>query len=212
MPGICSKLKDGRIVCKKCSKFSIDTLPQAQKLMDQVRGVMKEKLSLSTNNKINLIVTDVNTLKKKAGHKGKGMELGLYYKEEVSKTSITTETDANGKEVVVDKKVKVTKTQSIYILYGISYRKAIEVMAHELGHDWMEHYYPGIDELKIKEGWAEYVASLVNSIYGQSNMNKRMQSNPDPNYGAGYRMIKKIMDEKGTEGLQAFFLKNQKKK
>jgi len=47
------------------------------------------------------------------------------------------------------------------------------------------------------EGFAEYVAWLMNVIYGQPQLNRRMEDNPDPVYGKGFRRMKKLADKKG---------------
>ena len=59
--------------------------------------------------------------------------------------------------------------------------------------------------IKIKEGWAEFVATLVNKTYGNSEMNKRMEVNKNKIYGDGYRMIKKYVQKHKIDGLLNMF-------
>ena len=84
--------------------------------------------------------------------------------------------------------------------------KLAEVLAHELAHDWMQMNYRNISDLKIKEGWAEYVATRVNSLYGRDYMNRRIEENPSDIYGGGYRHISN-MAKKGDAELNAFLEK-----
>jgi CRISPR/Cas system CSM-associated protein Csm2 small subunit len=97
------------------------------------------------------------------------------------------------------------ESHTIYFLYGIPENKLREVAAHELAHDWMQAYYPEITDLKTKEGWAEYIASRVNILYGRAKMNLRMKQNRDLIYGGGYRMIKRVADQEGGDALFELF-------
>lgn len=180
LPAKCKPLDDGRPVCAVCSKTAILKPADAQALFEEVRKAMKVHLSLATDHPIKLILTDVHTLRKKAGGTVKGREQGYYCIESIVHTLVTTQVDGDGKKRVIDKKVSVKKTYTIYVLYGLSRARAREIVAHELGHDWLEAHYPGIWDLKTIEGWAEYAASLVNTHYGCSEMNKQMAANPDP--------------------------------
>jgi hypothetical protein len=77
------------------------------------------------------------------------------------------------------------------------------VIAHELAHDYMHEQYKNIKDQKIVEGWAEYVASRVNSLYGRESMNIRMEKNPSSTYGDGYRLLASIA-RKGDAAVDAF--------
>jgi hypothetical protein len=70
----------------------------------------------------------------------------------------------------------------------------------------MQMNYKNITDLKIKEGWAEYVASRVNSLYGRDYMNRRREENPSDIYGGGYRYISN-MAKNGNAVLEAFLQK-----
>ncbi len=71
----------------------------------------------------------------------------------------------------------------------------------------MQEHFPKIKELWIKEGWAEYIASLINIEYDQEELNKRMQFNTDEIYGKGFRKIKRIAEKYGNKGLIRFLNK-----
>lgn len=79
----------------------------------------------------------------------------------------------------------------ITILDHLPRAKMAEVMAHELAHDYMQRRWPYIADAKLKEGFAETVAAAYNHLSGQDAWNYRMEKNPDPIYGDGYRLVRK---------------------
>ncbi len=184
-------LKDGRYICSNCNTTAVISRTEAKKLFNEVRSVMKHKLKLYTKHNVIFQIIDRSTLLKLSPHIGDIKELGLYS----YKSSYTTVTETSKSLFGKDKVNSFIKDKkenfNIYVLYGLPKNKMIEVIGHELGHDWQQAHFPNIKDLKIKEGWAEYVATLINIQYHQKNMNKRMEENPDPIYGAGYRLFAK---------------------
>jgi len=86
---------------------------------------------------------------------------------------------------------------AIYVLDYLPRGRFIETAAHEIAHDWMKHNAPQVQSEMLREGFAEYVASLVNQTEGRSELNRRMEHNPDPVYGAGYRAVRDAVKELG---------------
>ena len=170
---------------------------------------MAHDLKLKTHSDIKLYLTDSKTLKDKSPDYSPGHELGLYLYKFTLHTVTNTKKNIWGR--VLNRKTTTYKdniSHSIYVLYGTPRHKLIEVLAHELGHDWMQKHYPKIKELKIKEGWAEYVAAQVNILYGRPKMNRRMEQNKDKIYGGGYRTISAIGKKNGLAGIKDFFRQN----
>ena len=198
------KLSDGRMICKKCTKTAIMTSVEAEKIAKQVRKIMREKLAIFTDHEIEYHLVGQKQLKEHVTHDNGGTELGLYRFEKIVERTTTKKSFLGKTTTSTEEKVR-SKTHSIYFLYGIPKKKFIEVAAHELAHDWMQEYYPNIDDIKIKEGWAEFVASKINSIYGQSEMNKRMEVNKNKIYGDGFRMIKEYIRKYKIDGLLDMF-------
>ena len=199
-PDHCFKLSDGRNICHKCKKTAIEKEFEAKKLLQSVRNVMRNELKLFTDNKITVRLVDQATLSDIAGHSD-NRELGLYR----YKCTYTTVTETKKRLFHKEEKSTSIKNKkeffSVLLLSHIPKKKMIEVISHELAHDWMQAYYPNIKDLKVKEGWAEYVAHLMNSVYGQNFMNSRMENNPDPIYGGGFRKIKAIADRDGNKAV-----------
>ena len=204
MPADFAKLGDGRRICKTCNKTAVSDFVKIKKIVNEVRKLMKKQLHLSTDHDIKYRMVSLNELQGKTTHKHQGIELGLYRFDQLVEKIITKKTFLGKSTTSTEEYIK-EENHTIYFLYGIPENKLREVAAHELAHDWMQELYPEITDLKVKEGWAEYVASRVNIIYGRGEMNKRMAQNPDPIYGEGYRMIKKIADQEDPEAIIKFF-------
>ncbi|MCK4980578.1 MAG: protein DA1, partial [Candidatus Delongbacteria bacterium] len=211
-PGNCKELSDGRLICPNCEKTAINDLQEAEKIFDEVRFNMKEKLGLSTGNNIRFKLVNVQELNEeyKSIASDECMEHGLFIHEQRIKTIVKTRT-LFGFELGRETKEIETNNYSILILFSLSKDKFIEVSAHELAHDWMEVNYPNIKDIKISEGWAEFVASQINNHYGNSYLNTRMKNNPSPTYGDGYRYVAGYAKEHGVGELFKLFEEMNKK-
>jgi hypothetical protein len=206
MPCMGTKLRDGRTVCVDCSKTAVSDTGTAQNLFDDIRMLMASELSIGTNNNIELRLADANELKKHSEKlkRKDAVELGLYLRETTERfTETHSGSSLFGDDFDKDKKIELVKERmTIFALDHMPEAKLAEVFAHELAHDWQSSVYPNITDTKVKEGFAEYVASRVNTLLGRSGMNKRMETNSDPDYGDGYRMVKAAAEEGGLEGLR----------
>ena len=198
-------LKDGRFLGADCAKTAIFSESAGQKLFNEIRATIRSKLNWATNHKIRFRLVNSKTLQKASSNYEPGMEMGLFKHNYTIKTRTETNyTLLNGRQEKT-KKYITNNRYTIYILSGLPKWKFIEVCAHELGHDWMQGAFPKIKNLKIKEGWAEYFATQVNDLYGQSVMNKRMKANTNKIYGDGYRFIRDYVNQHGINGLMQYF-------
>ncbi len=206
MPADCGRLGDGRHICPECAKTSVTDDAEMLAIAREVRDKMKVNLNLGTDHSILFKHTDMAELSRKSPTGQEGIELGLYIFEETTERTVTTRSTISGGTVTKTEDDRVSKKYTVYLLYGMTRNKLIEVLAHEMAHDCMQMNYKNITDLKIKEGWAEYVASRVNSLYGRDYMNRRMEENPSDVYGGGYRYISN-MAKNGNAVLEAFLQK-----
>lgn len=198
-------LKDGRFLGANCAKTAIFSEAEGQKLFKKIRAKIRSKLNWGTNHRIRFRLVNSNTLKKASANYEPGMEMGLFKHSYTINTKTETKYSLlKGREEKTTRKL-TNERYTIFILSGLPKWKFIEVCAHELGHDWMQGYYPKIKILKIKEGWAEYFATRVNDIYGQGYMNQRMDKNSNAVYGGGYRFIRDYVKQHGITGLMKYF-------
>ncbi len=210
LPNDCIKLEDGRNICPQCNARAVFDANVAQRIFKEVRLRLKDDLKLSTDRNINLHMIGLQELERRSGHTGSpGQELGLY---SYTFTEVTkTQSFKLPWQKAQEEKYRTNERYAIYFLYGMTEDKLSEVFAHELAHDWMQMYYPRIPDLKIREGWAEYVSYSYNKIAGQEYLNLRIEKNPDPVYGDGFRMIAAYVAKNGYDGLMEYFKESTQK-
>lgn len=177
----------------------------ALKTFNSVRVFLRERLALSTRHPIMVELIGLDRLKAlSAKGPGGGVELGLFEYTGVLETRVSGEVDAAGNmRKLNESSRRVDETWRIYALYGLPEERLFEVFAHELAHDWMQESCPGVNDPKIKEGWAEYIAWRVNGMLGRDALNARIERCQDSIYGDGFRMMKGIADREGFDGLKA---------
>lgn len=203
LPNDCEKLADGRNICRDCRTRAVFDPARAKAVFDRVRERMRRDLEIGTGRTIHFFLTDLPNLEKLGKNENTpGQELGLY-------SYTFTEVTTSEKKFPWSKPKESTKITNerfaVYALDGMTEDKLIEVCAHELAHDWMQKNYPRIRDLKVREGFAEYIAYRVNLLYGHDYLNPRMEKNPDPVYGDGYRQIAAYARLHGFDGLLRYF-------
>ena len=205
-----SALEDGRSICGKCTKDAVNDQDQAEKIFNAVRELMKTKFDICTGHRIKLRMVDLPSMQRRSPDYAPGMEMGLFvYDATINTVQKETVTLSGIKEETQTFRSNVSYT--IFFLKGTPAHKLVEVFSHELGHDWMQEYYPSVTDLKIKEGFSEYCAYMVNKSYHQESMNQRIKNNPDPIYGDGFRTIYKIGGENGDFSAIRRFLRQHSK-
>ena len=94
----------------------------------------------------------------------------------------------------------VSEKCTVRILDSLPEAQFIEVAAHEAAHDWLNHHTEHVPA-QWNEGFAEYVASLVNGRHGNASRNLRMEENPDSVYGGGFRAVRDFARRYGLPAL-----------
>ena len=202
-------LPDGRVICSECAKSAVSDENDARGIFLAVRNELKYNLGFSTDHPIHFFLIDQKTLHEKSrGESGVVTEQGLFeYLAEMKK--VVTRNLLGRK--ISEKEEKTSERFNIYALDGLPKERMEYVMAHELGHDWLVTHYPGIRDLAVKEGFAEYVGWLYNRLHKRDYLNKRIEMNNDPVYGKGFRLIKGVADKEGLEGVMKFLRSKQEK-
>ncbi len=196
-PGPSISLRDGRRICTECWKTAIVEQKDAEQLFRIVRKRMARALDLTTDHDIEFLLVSRDDLQRISNGASSGRELGYYqYQAETTTTYLTTR-DRRGRE---ERRVAGERTDQkyrIYILYGLPEKRLMEVAAHELAHDWMRVNLPSIKAPIFEEGFAEYVAWLVNDRFGYEDLKKRIEENTDPIYGDGFKMMQGLAQRHG---------------
>ncbi|MBQ9337314.1 MAG: hypothetical protein IJS14_08470 [Lentisphaeria bacterium] len=197
-----TKLSCDRVICPKCARTAISDPAQAQAVFDEVRNTMRFSLGIVTKHPITFSLVDPVTLHRLSGARNEQMsEQGLFrYNAEVERVSTRNFFGRKTGENVYKKREDIR----IFVLDHLPRIRMEHVIAHELAHDWMTAFYPGIKEDWIKEGFAEYIAWRYNQYKKRNEMNRRVENNPDPVYGEGFRKIRDIAKQRGFGGLRKF--------
>ena len=195
-------LSCSRAICKNCLRTSISNSRQAQALFNEVRDTMRLSLGIGTRHPIRFTLVDPDQLQKLSGNPSDNhLEQGLFkYEAEIEKV-VTRDYLGRKKS---EKTYAKNENRSIFALDHLPKIRMEYVIAHELAHDWQAEFYPGIRDLKIKEGLAEYIAWRYNRFKKRHDLNRRIENNPDPIYGEGFRQIKRIADKNGFAGLKKY--------
>lgn len=197
-------LKDGRYLCRTCQKTAILDTADAVQLITEVRDLMHNKLNIPIDtNGIGFTLCTPKELRKNAQYRYPGQEPGTLVRREKTTEKTVTEKKPDGTIEQVKKPV-TELTYDILILDSLSKAKFTETAAHELAALWLETNYPNIGDYAIKEGFGEWVAAQINTLYGRGEMNIRMEANPDPYYGEGYRRVKKMIEQNGFGHFKTF--------
>lgn len=184
----------GRRFCSACSRKAIGDPDTADWQFNKVRRELRNTLKIGTRHRIVFsIVTPAVMEKKKKAKLDKG-QTGLFVYQ--SRTNNIVKYDKRTGRTI-SRSRNVRETFSIYILTYLPLTEFRYTAAHELTHDWMTVNYPLIKDKKVKEGVSEYIAYLFLQTNEKHNPEarricKRMELNPDPVYGDGFRMIRNI--------------------
>jgi len=196
-PGPSIELRDGRRICTECWKTAVVEQRDAEQLFRMVRERMDRSLDLGTEHQIEFHLVSRDDLGRISNGSSGGRELGYYqYQAETTTTYLTTR-DSRGREKRRVAGEHTDEKYRIYILYGLPERRLMEVAAHELAHDWMRVNLPRVKAPIFEEGFAEYVAWLIDGRFGHEELQKRIENNTDPIYGDGFKMMQGLARRHG---------------
>lgn len=213
------RLSDGRMICRKCLKTSVSDLNTALRIFHNVRKSLRTHLQISSNHRINFSLVNQKTLQRlsanivTAGTPRRNSQIpvspeqGLFRFDGIIREYSRNNVFRSRRKV----RREVTDAKySIYILDHLPLERMEYVMAHELAHDYLSAHFPGIRTPWIQEGFAEYVGFLYNRHRRRDHLNIRLEKNPDPVYGDGFRKIRSIAERNGWDGLKRFLRSQQK--
>lgn len=180
------RLPDGRTLCPECAATTVRDPAKAEELYRRVEQEVFRILGSSGCGRTRFGLCSLAELN--PGHgvaDGKKFELGRCRYERRSRSD-TGET--------------VSEKCTVRILDSLPEAQFIEVAAHEAAHDWLNHHTEHVPA-QWNEGFAEYVASLVNGRHGNASRNLRMEENPDSVYGGGFRAVRDFARRYGLPAL-----------
>ena len=92
-------------------------------------------------------------------------------------------------------------TCTLYLLTDLPDVIAAKVMAHELTHDYLYHHAGRGRNNKITEGICEAVSGAFLESRKLTGYLEAMKKNPNPVYGAGFRLIFPQLKRYGLKGV-----------
>ena len=185
------QLPNGNHICRYCNKDIVKSLPELQMIFNAVRRDLEKIFNFRFDHPIKLEMRAFS----QEENWDTSREFGLYiYRGRI----VFSEPGVIGKW----KKKKTTvrfenERCKILVMDYLPRSKALEVIAHELAHDYMKHRWYFVKSELLREGFAELVAAEYNRYCGNERWNYRMEINPDKIYGDGYRLMKSYL-QKGS--------------
>ncbi len=180
------RLGDGRIVCGFCTESAVDTSDVANRIAPLVMRVLAEAGVSGFPTNFPIYLTDSRKLKKLSDSKNPDNARGV------------TRSNIN----YLDHR-KISSSHAIHILYGLPRLEFEGVLAHELLHVWLNER-----EIKMSVRMTEGFCNLGSYLIYNKDASRfakilleRMDNNPDPNYGKGFRKMKKKLQKTGWERL-----------
>lgn len=183
--------RDGRVVCGICVGSAINDLPKAKRLAAATRKTLGTFGLTLPYGEVPLEIGDRNWL---SGIRAQRRTL-LTRTEATAFTSTITKT--LGTKVV-------SKEVSMYILNGMPQDIFQGTMAHEFMHAWNHLNCQVRHAPALEEGSANFVETLVLRRLGTAHARYQIEAierSTDPVYGAGYRRVKRLVEDHGFEGL-----------
>ena len=175
-------LEDGRYICSLCQINIVESPSQIKKSKNKVLETLKE-IGIDIYNKdIQIILVNRNVLFKMAPEFTSQNIKGL--------TKIIISKDTLSEELINHK---------IYILDKLPVLEFEAVLAHEYFHVWLQENNIELDKNEI-EGFCNlgsaHIYRVNGSKFAQIHL-KAMDIDSDPNYGEGYREMKKKLEKFG---------------
>lgn len=182
------KIGDGRSICNLCYRKVVIDYGQRDRLLEKVMFFLQSiGIKLNPEN-ISVKTVGLSELQSVSGTiSAPGNVRGFCQSESSGMTR-------NGAPIG-----NKTYRHTIYVLDYLPETELEGIFAHELTHAWIFENTPGKQTLSVQEGSCNFVAWLFLRSCGEPDapaVIKRMDEDPDPVYGNGYRSIKAKFEKK----------------
>jgi hypothetical protein len=189
-----TRYDDGRAVCGLCAAKAIVDIDEAKRILNDVKGQLARH-GIKIDKEFSLRLVGLPELHRRSDDNGADQEGLTVYRQEKFLGGLWTVSDYD-----------------IYILYGLPYERFIGIAAHELMHIWLLENAPSSPTAPLVEGSCNYAAFLViNACASEEAAHaiRRMQEDPHPDYGQGYRAVRSLVDEIGLSGWLIYLRENK---
>lgn len=173
-------LPDGRRICVRCHRTAVYDAAQARALFDHTVHVLIARLGLQLRIGAEFTLADVHHLERLAS------EAGL--------------TPQDGAGRVVGLFIRKGRSRVMYVLSGLPRTLFIQTVAHEWAHAWQGENCPALEDVLLREGFAEWVAYKTLQAMGATRK-LRLMEGQDGVYGKGLRQMLKLEQKQGISGV-----------
>ena len=173
---------DGRVVCRLCSGRAIDRDEEARALLRSVAASLRDFGIDVDAGAVRLHLIDRRELKRRAGSGRKDFQGFTSFQQETLRG------------------IPGAAAIDIWMLWGLPREEAVSTLAHELMHVWLTFRDRNQKNGALSEGSCNYAAYLV---LGKESgplspyIVEAMMEDDDPDYGKGFRRVKRFAEEKG---------------
>ncbi|NVO03646.1 MAG: protein DA1 [Bacteroidetes bacterium] len=172
-------LSDGRIICDFCNANAVNNKESGKKAKEEVYSLFEKAKIILPKEKITVMINDKIYAEKVLNRKS---FFGL----------MTSSHTTNG--------FRVTSEYQVNILSGLHKLMFNAVLGHELMHVYISEQKMNLTLIE-EEGLCELISYFIyqasRTKFGQIEM-EAMEKSQDPIYGEGFRMMKKMLDKKGS--------------
>lgn len=189
------RVEDDRILCETCRKEGVASEEDAAAILDEVRQSLFERFQFPKEHEIPLEITTFARISEATPHDDGLAPLATH----VTQSPVNVHLGNDGKIVLTPLPIEC----KIQILSHSPRDLLMDSLAHELAHDFVRRRFFAIDDLKIEEGFAEFVAAQCNILWKREALNIRKDYNEHPIYGDGYRLFRDTYASEGWEGVLA---------
>jgi Protein DA1/LIM domain len=175
--------RDGRSICGICKEDCIMDIDAANALMDTIRSGLEAFGIVIKREKIPVQLVDRNELMRSMARSEQRILGTTYY----------------GEQSVLYGLVK-SKQIHVKILYGLPRIVAVSIIAHELTHVWQYFHGRKKNRPDFCEGSCNYASYLILRDRPEplkDSLIARMETEPDRDYGEGYRRVAKLVNARG---------------
>ena len=180
------RLPDGRSMCFDCYTTAIFEQEEIDKVFEQVKKEMERVLGM----KVNYPVKKINLVDKKRLNE-------IYNNQDVE---YAPEDGVSGIHYYEKINNRLTLSE-IYVLNGLTPTRALDVLSHEYAHAWQAENCPDNQNLKDREGFAEWVAYKILKAGGHETEASIKLQTDDPIYGKGLKEMLELEKEKRAKGV-----------
>lgn len=177
------RLPDERRICARCHQTAVYDPAHAETLFEYVARIVTDQLGLGLNIGADFTLVDYLHLRRLAAEMSPAL--------------------GDGQGRVVGLFIHKGRKRVMYVLSGLPQTLLIQTVAHEWAHAWQGENCLLLQDLLVREGFAEWAAYKTLQEMGAT---KKMALMEQQNglYGEGLRQMLKLEQRDGVPGVLAF--------